>query len=164
MTSIAKSEPTAGCEKGGDDRRREAALTGQRGQLLIQEPDEFSLVQAIHKAAHQGAQIGCHGSDGYAVAGNIGEEQTANAARGATRDVVDVAATLSLTEWFAIDPDIQTRQFDSTGRDLTASPNLHALHVLCGGSRHVGIITAEKLTDLILWFFRAAFQIAFVPD
>ena len=164
MTSIAKSEPTAGCEKGGDDRRREAALTGERGELLVQEADEFFLVQAIHKAAHQGAQIGCHGSDGFAVAGNIGEEQAANAAGGATRDVVDVTATLSLAEWLAIDPDIETGQFDSTGRDLTASPDLHALHVLCGRSRHVGIITAEKELIRFCGFFKAAFQIAFVPD
>jgi hypothetical protein len=49
-----------------------------------------------------------------------------------------------LAEWFAIDPDIETGQFDSAGRDLAASPDLHALHMLCGGCRHVSIITAER--------------------
>src|SRR5580704_4294663 len=144
MAGIAKGEPTTGCEKGGDDRRREGALTGERGELPVQEADEFFLVQAIYKAAHQGAQIGCRGSDGFAVAGNIGEEQAANATGGATRDVIDVAATLGLAEWLAIDPNIETGQFDSTGRDLTAAPDFHALHVLDGGSGHVSIIAAER--------------------
>src|SRR5580704_1756393 len=144
MAGVAKGEPTAGCEKGGDDGRREGALTGERGELLVQEADEFFLVQTIHKAAHQGAQIGCGGSDGFAVAGNIGEEQAANATGGATRNVVDVATTLGFAEWFAIDPNIETGEFDATRCDLAASPDLHALHVLSGGSRHIGSITAEK--------------------
>jgi hypothetical protein len=144
MAGVANREPTAGREKGGDDRSREGALTGERSELLVEEADEFSLVQAIHKAAHQGAQIGCRGSHGFTVTGNIGEEQAADTTGGATRDLVDISATLSLAEWFAVDPDIETGQFDSTGGDLAASPDLHALHMLCGGSRHVSIITAER--------------------
>ena len=77
------------------------------------------------------------------MAGNIGEEQAANAAGSATGDVVHIAAVLSLPERLAIDPHIETSQFDSTARELAASPDLHALHVLCGGIRHVSIITAE---------------------
>ena len=51
-----------------------AALAGEGSELLVQQADEFFLVQAIHKATHQRAQIGCHGSHGLSVAGNIGEE------------------------------------------------------------------------------------------
>jgi hypothetical protein len=76
------------------------------------------------------------------VAGNIGEEQATEATGSATRDVVDIAAALSLAERLAIDPDIETSQFDSTGSELAASPDLHALHVLCGGIRHGFIIPA----------------------
>jgi hypothetical protein len=65
------------------------------------------------------------------VARNIGEEQAADAAGSATRDVVDIAAMLRLAVRLAVDPDIETRQFDSTGCQLAASPDLHALHVLC---------------------------------
>jgi len=42
------------------------------------------------------------------VARNIGEEQAADAAGSATRDVVDIAATLSLAVRLAVDPDIKT--------------------------------------------------------
>src|SRR5271168_987557 len=96
MAGVAERKPAAGCEKGGDDRRGEAALAGERGELLVEQADEFFLVEAIDKTAHQGAQVGCHGSDGLAVAGNIREEQAANATGGATGDVVDIAATLGL--------------------------------------------------------------------
>lgn len=77
------------------------------------------------------------------MAGNICEEQAADATGSAARNVVDIAATLSLAEGLAIDPDIETAEFDSTGRELAASPDLHALHVLCGGIGHGSIIAAE---------------------
>ena len=77
------------------------------------------------------------------MAGNICEEQATDATGSATGDVVDIAAALSLAERFAIDPDIETSQFDSTGSDLAASPDLHALHVLCRGIRHGIIIPVE---------------------
>ena len=77
------------------------------------------------------------------MAGNIGEEQAADAAGSATGNVVDIAAALSLAERLAIDPDIETSQFDSTGSELAASPDLHALHALCRGIRHAVIIPAE---------------------
>jgi hypothetical protein len=52
MTGVAKREPAAGCEKGGNDCSGEAALAGVRGELLIKETDELFLIEAIHKAAH----------------------------------------------------------------------------------------------------------------
>jgi hypothetical protein len=52
MAGVAKRESAAGCEKGGNDRRREAALAGVRGELLVKKADEFFLIEAIHKAAH----------------------------------------------------------------------------------------------------------------
>jgi hypothetical protein len=78
------------------------------------------------------------------VAGNICEEQATDATRSAARDVVDIAAMLSLAKRLAIDPDIETGQFDSTGRELATSPDLHTLHVLCGGIRHRSIIRAQR--------------------
>jgi hypothetical protein len=52
MAGVAKRESAAGCEKGGNDRRGEAALATVRGELLVEEADEFFLIEAIHKAAH----------------------------------------------------------------------------------------------------------------
>ena len=52
MAGVAKRESTARCEKGGNHRRGEAALAGVRGELLVEETDEFFLIEAIHKAAH----------------------------------------------------------------------------------------------------------------
>jgi hypothetical protein len=66
-------------------------LAGESRELLVQEADEFFLVKAIDKSAHQRAQVGCQGSDRLAMAGNIGEEQAANATGGTTRNVVDIA-------------------------------------------------------------------------
>ena len=86
------------------------------------------------------------------MARNIGEEQAADATGSTTRDVVDIAATLSLAERLAIDPDIKTGQFDSTGSELAASPDLHALHVLCGGIRHGSIIPAEGAMSFAHWW------------
>jgi len=83
------------------------------------------------------------------VAGDICEEQAADATGSATRNVVDIAATLSLAEGLAIDPDIETGQFDSAGRELAASPDLHALHVLCEGIGHGSIIAVELVASLL---------------
>ena len=74
------------------------------GKLLVEQANELCLVQPIDKAAHQGAQVGCRGSDGFAMAGNIGEEQAADAPGSAARDVVDIAAALGLPERLAINP------------------------------------------------------------
>jgi len=79
-----------------------------------------------------------------AVARNIGEEQAADAAGSATGNVVDIAATLGLAERLAVDPDIETTQFDATGGKLAAAPDLHALHVLRRRLHHIGIITVER--------------------
>ena len=79
-----------------------------------------------------------------AVARNIGEEQAADAAGSATGNVVDIAATLGLAERLAVDPDIETTQFDTAGGKLAAAPDLHALHVLRRRIHHIGIITVER--------------------
>jgi hypothetical protein len=42
------------------------------------------------------------------VAGNICEEQAADAAGSATGDILDIAATLSVAIRLAVDPDIET--------------------------------------------------------
>jgi hypothetical protein len=84
------------------------------------------------------------------VAGNICEDQAADATGSATRNVLDIAATLSLAEGLAIHPDIETGQFDSAERELPASPDLHALHVLCEGIGHGSIIAAEGEISLAL--------------
>jgi hypothetical protein len=78
------------------------------------------------------------------VARNIGEKQPADAPRSATGDVVDVTAALGLAKRLAIDPDIETGQFDSTRCELATSPDLHALHVLRRGIRHASIIRADR--------------------
>jgi hypothetical protein len=149
MAGVAHQEPAAGREKGGDHRGGEGALSGERSEFLVEQADEFFLIQPVHKAPHQNAQIGCRGSYGFAVTRNIREEQPADATGRATRDVVDVAAVLGLAEGFAINPNIETSQFNATGEDLASTPNLHALHMLCGRIGHAGIITARRNLN---WF------------
>jgi hypothetical protein len=48
-----------------------------------------------------------------------------------------------MAERLAVDPNIETAQFDTAGGKLTAAPDLHALHVLRGGTRHGSIITVR---------------------
>jgi hypothetical protein len=149
MAGVTKREPAAGCEKGGDHGGGEGALAGKRGKLLVEQADELFLVEPIDKAAHEGPQVRCHGGDGSAVAGNIGEQQAADTPGSAARDIVNIAAALDLAERFAIDPDIETCQFDSTRCNLATSPDLHALHVLRGRVLHASIITAESLMFVV---------------
>src|SRR5271170_399608 len=110
MAGIANGEATGGREKSGDDRGGETAVAGERGELLVEQTDELFLIEAIHEAAHQRAQIGCGGGYRLTVAGNIGEQQAGDAAG------------------------------DATGSELAAAPDFHALHVLRGGIRHTDII------------------------
>jgi hypothetical protein len=43
-------------------------------------------------------------------------------------------------------------QFDSTGRELATSPDLHALHILCGGIRHRSHYNGSEGIELIRCF------------
>ena len=119
-------------------------MPGKRRELFVEQADDFFLIQAIDEAAHQRPQVRCRGSDGLAVAGNVGEQQTADAARGATGNVINVAATLGLAERLAVNPHVQPTEFDAAGSKLAAAPDLHALHVLRGRIGHANIITAER--------------------
>lgn len=80
-----------------------------------------------------------------AVAGNVGEEQSADSTGGTAGHIVDIAAALSLTERFAVDPDIEPSQFDTAGSKLAATPYFHALHLPLGGIGHAGIISAGEI-------------------
>ena len=73
-------------------------------------------------------------------------------ARGATGNIVDIPATLGRAERLAVDPDIETTQFDAAGGKLAATPDLHALHVLRGRIRHESIITVGKKSSRIFGY------------
>ena len=127
-------------------------MAGKRSELLVEKAHDFFLVQSIDKAAHQRAQVGCRGGDGLAVTGYVGEKQTADAARGATGNVIDISAALGLPERLAVDPDIETTQFDAAGGKLAAAPDLHALHVPRGRLRHGSIITVGRESSRIFGY------------
>ena len=148
MAGVADAEPAAGREKSGDDGGGESALTRESGELLVEETYKFFVVKAIYEAAHQGAQVRGGGSDGFAVTGNIGEEQPADAAGRATGNVVDVAATLGLAERLAVNPDVEAGEFDSAGGDLAAAPDFHALHVLYRRSAHLPLVAIKMWNTL----------------
>jgi len=154
MASVAKRKTTGGREKSRDYCGREAAVAGERGELLVEQADEFFLIEAIYEAAHERAQIGGGGGYGLAVAGNVSEKQTADSARGATGNVVNVAATLGLAERFAVNPHVQPTQFDTAGSKLAAAPDLHALHVLRRRIHHANIITVERKLNRFNVFVR----------
>src|SRR6267143_3594673 len=78
------------------------------------------------------------------MAGNVGEQQAADTPGSATREVIDISAARGLAEWFAVDPHVESRKFDTPGGELATSPDLHAPHLLRGGIRHGAIITVES--------------------
>src|ERR1700735_2237173 len=116
MSGIANGEPASGREKSGDDGGGESSVAGECGELLVEQANEFFLIEAVHEAAHQGAQIGGGGCYGLAVAGNVGEQQTADASGGATGNVINIAAALRFAEWLAVNPDVEAAQLDAAGR------------------------------------------------
>ncbi len=130
VAGIGEDQAAGGREKRADDRGGERARARQRGKLLIQLAHEFGLVEAIDEAAHQRAQVGGRGGDGGAVAGNVGEQEARDAAGGATRGVVDVAAALRLLVRLAVDPGVEAAKLDGARGELAAAPHFHALHVL----------------------------------
>ena len=136
MARVAKRKTAGRFEEGGDDSGGETAVRREGSELLVEKANEFFLVETIDEAAHQGAEVGRGGGDGGAVAGNVGEKDAADAAGGATRHVINVAATLSFTKGLAVNPHVETAQFDAARGKLAAAPDFHALHVRRGGFGH----------------------------
>src|SRR5689334_21184337 len=86
------------------------------------------------------------------MSGNIRQQEAADSPRGAARSVVDIAAGLSLTVGLAVDPRVEAAEFHAGRRELAATPDFHALHVLCSmlGRRlaaHQCIISGICLTS-----------------
>ena len=144
MAGVAKRKAPSGLEESGENGGGETAVARKLGKLLVEQAHDFFLVQAIDEAPHQRAQVGCGGSDGVAVAGNVGEKQAADASAGATGNVIHIAAALRFAERLAVNPNVQAAQFDAAGSELAAAPNFHALHVLRGRIRHRCIITVGR--------------------
>ena len=80
------------------------------------------------------------GSDGVAVPGDIGKQQTGDTAGPATGCVVNIAAALRLTVRLAVDPGVEAAEFNPLRGKLAASPHFHALHLLRGPLAHSGNI------------------------
>src|ERR1700677_1817377 len=130
MARVADHETAAGLEERGDDGCGEGARARQHGELLVEQAYEFSLIEPIDETPHEGAQIGGGGCNGLAVARNVGKQQAADAAGGATGRIVNVAARMGLAERLAINPGVQAAEFHAARRELAAAPHFHALHVL----------------------------------
>ena len=64
MAGVADGEAAAGLKERCDDRGGESARARQRGELLVEQADEFRLIEPIYETAHQRAQIGGGGCDG----------------------------------------------------------------------------------------------------
>jgi hypothetical protein len=130
MSGVAQGEAATGLEERGNHSGRITTVSRERCELRVEQANEFFLVQAIYKAAHQRAQVGCRRRDRVAVAGNVGEEHAANTAGRAAGTVVDIAAPLRLAKRLAVYPRIEAAQLDTARCKLAAAPDFHALHVL----------------------------------
>src|ERR1700680_2457964 len=60
---------------------------------------------------------------------------------------VNIPAALRLSIGFAVDPRVQPSHFNAPGRELAASPDFHALHVLCRLVAHRRIIRGSREED-----------------
>jgi membrane protein DedA with SNARE-associated domain len=151
MTRVADRKSAAGLEERGDDGGGKRSAARQNGELLIEEADEFGLIQPVDEASHKSAQIGGGGCYGLSVSRDIGKQQSANASGGATGSIVNIASRVRPAEGLAVDPSVQAAEFDGARSELAAAPDFHALHVLqrlighCGRFGLLSILCAAAL-------------------
>ena len=131
MACVADGEAVAGREEGGNDGGGEGSRFGHFRELFVEQTDKLGLIEAVDETTHERAEIGGSGGDGMAVTGDVGEEQTSNAAGGAAGGVVNVTAALGFAIGLAENPSFQAAEFNAAGDRMTAAPDLHAEHLLC---------------------------------
>ncbi len=146
MTGIAHHHPPAWFEESDDNRSGESSVPGKFRELLIEQPDELRLVQAVDEAPHQSPQVGCGRGDRRSMSRDIRQQQAGDPARGAARSIVNVTAMLCIAVGFAVYPHVQPTESYGARGELTASPYLHALHALFWAFAHQQIISGCVVT------------------
>jgi hypothetical protein len=127
---LQNRETAGGSKEGGYDRGRESAVLRHFRELTVEQPDELGLVQAVDELPHQCSQAGRCVGNSASVTGHIRQQQTRDPSGGATRCVIDVTAVPRFAERLAVDPGVETAEFDSALSQLASAPDFHALHVL----------------------------------
>src|SRR5260370_30946117 len=89
-------------------------------------------------------KMGWGGGSCFSIPRHIREQQAADAARGAARRIVNIAAVLRVPVRLAVDPGVQPTEFNAARRELATAPDFHALHVLCRLLAHQGIIPGDR--------------------
>ncbi len=140
MTRVADGQAARGSEKCGDDRGCVGAFARERAELLVEQLDEFGLIQPIDEPAHKRPQVGRSGRDRVAMPGDVRQQKAADPAGGAARGIVNIAPGARFSEGLAVDPGIQAAELDTARGELAAAPDLHALHVFARLIAHSGII------------------------
>jgi hypothetical protein len=130
MPRIADSQTPAGLEKRSHDRRCEDAYAREDSELLIEEPNEFCLIEAINEPAHERPQISRARGDRSSMSRHIRKQQPANSARGATGRIINVPAVLRVSIGFAINPCVQPSKRNPFCCELASAPDFHTLHLL----------------------------------
>src|SRR5689334_22668666 len=130
MTRVADRETPAGFEKRSDDRGGEDRVPRHGGELPVEQPHEFGLIQTVHEAPHERSQVGRRGRDGVSMTRHVRQQQAADTTCGATGSIINVAARMGLAVRLAVDPGVQSSEFDAARGELATAPDLHALHVL----------------------------------
>ncbi len=151
MARVADRKTAAGLEERSDDGGSKRTAARQDGELLIEEANEFGLIEPVDEAPHEGAQIGGRGCDGLAVSGDIGKQQSADPSGGATGGIVNIAARVRFAEGLAVDPSVEAAEFDGARGELTTAPDFHALHVfgrLIGHAGRFGLLSILCATPL----------------
>ena len=130
MARVADNQSLGGSKKCGHDGRCEGAHLGKRGELLIEQPHKFRLVQTVDESPHERAEIGGGRGDGISVSGHIRQQQARDSAGGAARRVIHVPAALRVAKRFAVDPGVQPAHFHAARGELASAPHFHAGHLL----------------------------------
>ena len=143
MTRVANGQAPARREEGGYDRRCEGPVPRQRGELLVEHPHEFRLVQAVHEPPHERTQFDRCRGHWVAMSRHIREQQAADSPCGAARSIINVSAVFRLSERFAVYPRIQAAKRNRARGELAPTPDFHALHMLFRLPAHATIIPAQ---------------------
>ncbi len=126
VAGVAQRDPVAARQEGGDDSRGELAGAIERGELIVEIAHEALLIGVVDVAAEQIAELAGDAIDRRAVAGDIGEDGTGDAAAAAHGNVVDIAAAAGGAVGRGMDEDIEAGGAGGVLAQRVGAPDFHA--------------------------------------
>src|SRR6185295_20316672 len=94
----------------GDYRSRKSSGIRHHRKLLVEQPHEFRLIQAVDETPHECAQVRRSSGDWGSMPGHIRQQQTADASGSAAGRIVNIPAVLRISVRLAVDPGVEAAE------------------------------------------------------